>query len=316
MDEMTQSRADTMAQQYLDQLTRFLHALPEQDRSDAVREIASHIAESHAAGQPSGGRAGAPGRPARPGARVPGRLLWAATAWQPLADLGTSSGGLWIHPGQRAHQPLLVPVLGLLALVLGLAAPVVVVLGVLRFLGASWISIRLLPDTELPQVWSVPVTLAFALICVALAWGAAKLFRLYMSSHPRWVPTGVAIRGARLRDVTPLPHTATEQRDRPQSSTTVHNRTRLSGASLLAHGGMCPAAGGRRRHGVRAVSRGLEPRVALLDAGRAHLAISLSHSSSYATPSDMSQKCVAAPNTCHTTTTFQPCFRHIFTAYS
>ena len=67
MHEVMQNRTETMAQQYLDQLTRFLHALPERDRSDAVREIASHIAESHAAGQPVAVVLAAPGRPARPG---------------------------------------------------------------------------------------------------------------------------------------------------------------------------------------------------------------------------------------------------------
>ena len=52
MHEVMQNHAENMAQQYLDQLSRSLHALPERDRSDAVREIASHIAESHAASQP------------------------------------------------------------------------------------------------------------------------------------------------------------------------------------------------------------------------------------------------------------------------
>ena len=182
MHEVTQSRADPMAQQYLDQLSRSLHALPEQDRSDAVREIASHIAESHAAGQPLAVVLTGLGDP---------RVL--ARAY--LADYYGQQppGGRWRTWGHRIAgfgfilgsgltSLFVAPVLGLLALVFGLAAPVVVVMGVLRFLGASWISIRLLPDTELPQIWSVPVTLVFALICVVLAWGAARLLRWYMSA--------------------------------------------------------------------------------------------------------------------------------------
>ena len=182
MEEMTQSRTDIMAQQYLDKFTRSLQGLPEQDRSDAVREIASHIAESQAAGQPVAvvlARLGDPRVLARAyladyyGRQQPGNR-WQMWGYR-LARFG-------FILGSGVTSLLLVPVLSLLTLTFGLAAPVVVVLGVLRFLGASWISIRLLPDMELPQVWSVPVTLAFALICVALAWGAAKLLRLYMTA--------------------------------------------------------------------------------------------------------------------------------------
>jgi len=180
MEEMTQSRTDIMAQQYLDKFTRSLQGLPEQDRSDAVREIASHIAESQAAGQPVAvvlARLGDPRVLARAyladyyGRQQPG------SHWR---FWGHRLAGFGFILGSGLTSIFVAPVLGVLALVLGLAAPVLVVLGVLRFLGASWISIRLLPDTEVPQVWSVPVTLAFALICVALAWGAAKLLRLYV----------------------------------------------------------------------------------------------------------------------------------------
>jgi uncharacterized membrane protein len=171
-----------MMQQYLDQLTRFLHALPEQDRSDAVREIASHMAESHAAGQPMAVVLARLGEP-----RVLARAYLAdyyaqqppGSRWQVW---GHRLAALGFILGSGLTSLFVVPVLSLLALVLGLTSPVVVVLGVLRFLGASWISIRLLPDTEVPQIWSVPVTLAFALICVALAWGAVKLLRWYMSA--------------------------------------------------------------------------------------------------------------------------------------
>jgi uncharacterized membrane protein len=169
-----------MAQQYLDQLARFLHALPKQDRSDAVREIASHIAESHAAGQLMAVVLAGLGDP-----RLLARAYLAdyyaqqppGSRWQVW---GHRLAGFAFILGSGLTSLFVVPVLSLLALVLGLAAPAIVILGVLRFLGASWISIRLLPDTELPQVWSVPVTLAFALVCIALAWGAANLLRLYM----------------------------------------------------------------------------------------------------------------------------------------
>ena len=124
MHEVTQSRADTMAQQYLDQLTRFLHALPERDRSDAVREIASHIAESHAAGQPVAVVLAGLGDP-----RVLARAYLAdyygqqppGTRWQ-----------LWLHRlaglgfvlGSGVTSLVVVPVLSVLTLTLGLAAPV------------------------------------------------------------------------------------------------------------------------------------------------------------------------------------------------
>jgi uncharacterized membrane protein len=179
---MTQSRADSMAQQYLDRLTRSLQALPERDRSDAVREIASHIAESQAAGQPVAVVLAGLGDP-----RVLARAYLAdyyghhqpGNRWQ-LGRHRLASFGFILGSGVTGL--VVVPVLSMLAFAFGLAAPVTVVLGILRFLGASWITIRLLPDTELPQVWSVPVTVAFALVFAAVAWGAAKLLRLYMTA--------------------------------------------------------------------------------------------------------------------------------------
>jgi uncharacterized membrane protein len=182
MHEVMQNYAETMAQQYLDQLTRFLHALPERDRCDAVREIASHIAESRAAGQPVAVVLAGLGDP-----RVLARAYLADYYGQQQPGSrwriwGHRLAGFGFIVGSGLTSLFVAPVLGLLALVFGLAAPVVVVLGILRFLGASWISIRLLPDTELPQVWSVPVTLGFALVCVAFAWGAARLLHWYMSA--------------------------------------------------------------------------------------------------------------------------------------
>jgi len=180
MHEMTQGRADSMAQQYLARLTRSLQALPERDRSDAVREIASHIAESQVAGQPVAVVLTGLGDP-----RVLARAYLAdyyghhqpGNRWQLWRHRLASFGFIL---GSGVTGLVVVPVLSMLAFAFGLAAPVTVVLGILRFLGASWITIRLLPDTELPQVWSVPVTLAFALVFAAVAWGAAQLLRLYM----------------------------------------------------------------------------------------------------------------------------------------
>ena len=44
---------DDAAERYLEELRRNLKPLPEDERSDAVREISSHIAEGEADGRPT-----------------------------------------------------------------------------------------------------------------------------------------------------------------------------------------------------------------------------------------------------------------------
>ncbi len=44
---------DDATERYLDELRRNLRPLPEEERSDAVREIESHIAEGQADGRPT-----------------------------------------------------------------------------------------------------------------------------------------------------------------------------------------------------------------------------------------------------------------------
>ena len=44
---------DDATERYLDELRRNLRPLPEDERSDAVREIESHIAEGQADGRPT-----------------------------------------------------------------------------------------------------------------------------------------------------------------------------------------------------------------------------------------------------------------------
>ena len=44
---------DDAAERYLDELRRNLRPLPEEERSDAVREIESHIAEGQSDGRPT-----------------------------------------------------------------------------------------------------------------------------------------------------------------------------------------------------------------------------------------------------------------------
>ena len=60
-------------------------------------------------------------------------------------------------------------------------------LGVLRSLGASWIVIGMSDDWQVPLEWSVPVTVAIAVVCGTVAWGAAWLLRIYLRTLLRGV---------------------------------------------------------------------------------------------------------------------------------
>ena len=100
---------DDAAERYLDELRRNLRPLPEEERSDAVREIESHIAEGQADGRPTAavlaglGDARTLAR-ARGGLPHPGaarRGAWIGGAFRPLLGLRVGDGPA--EPLRRPH---------------------------------------------------------------------------------------------------------------------------------------------------------------------------------------------------------------------
>jgi uncharacterized membrane protein len=171
---------DDAAERYLDELRRNLRPLPEDERSDAVREIESHIAEGQADGRPTASvlrglgdaRTLARAYVADYHLRVPRDAKLGALSRFVLSSSFVSGTGLL--------SLFVVPLLALLTSLAGLLAVATPVLGVLRTFGVPGIVMGDSGGWQVPTLWSFPAALALAAIFAVLAWAGYKLLRGYL----------------------------------------------------------------------------------------------------------------------------------------
>jgi uncharacterized membrane protein len=171
---------DDATERYLDELRRNLRPLPEDERSDAVREIESHITEAQADGRPTAAVLGGLGD-ARTLARayvadyhlrVPRGGTLGSVSRFVLSSVFVSGTGLL--------SLFVVPLLGLLTSLAGLLAVVTPVLGVLRTFGVPGIVMGDSAGWEVPVMWSFPASVVLAAAFAVLAWAGYKLLRGYL----------------------------------------------------------------------------------------------------------------------------------------
>jgi uncharacterized membrane protein len=171
---------DDAVERYLDELRRNLGPLPEAERSDAVREIESHIAEGRADGRPTeavlaglgDARTLARAYVADYHLRVPREGALGSVARFVLASVLVSGTGLL--------SLFVVPLLALLTALAGLLAVATPVLGVLRTFGVEGIEMGDSGGWQVPIMWSIPASLALAAAFAVLAWVGYKLLRGYL----------------------------------------------------------------------------------------------------------------------------------------
>ena len=171
---------DDAAERYLDELRRNLGPLPEAERSDAVREIESHIAEGQADGQPTEAvLAGLGDARTLAGAyvadyhlRVPRDGALGSVARLILSSAFVSGTGLL--------SLFVVPLLALITTLAGLLAVVSPVLGVLRTFGVPGIEMGDSGGWQVPTLWSFPASVALGAVCAVLAWAGYRVLRGYL----------------------------------------------------------------------------------------------------------------------------------------
>ena len=171
---------DDAAERYLDELRRNLGPLPEDERSDAVREIESHIAEGEADGRPTAavlaglGDAKTLARAyvADYHFRVPREGALGSVSRFVLSSVFVSGTGLL--------SLIVIPLLALLTSIAGLMAVVTPVLGILRTFGVSGIVMGDSGGRQVPILWSFPVALVLGAAFAVLAWVGYKLLRGYL----------------------------------------------------------------------------------------------------------------------------------------
>jgi uncharacterized membrane protein len=171
---------DDAAERYLDELRRNLRPLPEEERSDAVREIESHIAEGQADGRPTAAvlaglgdaRTLARAYVADYHIRVPRGGALGSVAHFVLSSAFVS--------GTSLLSLFVVPMLALLTFLAGLLAVATPILGVLRTFGVPGIVMGDSGGWQVPTLWSFPASLVLAVAFAVLAWAGYKLLRGYL----------------------------------------------------------------------------------------------------------------------------------------
>ena len=161
---------DDAAERYLEELRRNLRPLPEDERSDAVREIESHIAEGRADGRPTAAVLAGLGD-ARTLARayVADYHLRRVPREGALGSVGRLVLSSVFVSGTGLLSLFVVPLVGLLTFLTGLLAVVTPILGVLRTFGVQGIVMGDSGGWQVPILWSFPASLALAAAFAVLA---------------------------------------------------------------------------------------------------------------------------------------------------
>jgi uncharacterized membrane protein len=183
---------DDAAERYLDELRRNLRLLPEDERSDAVREIESHIAEGQADGRPTAAVLAGLGD-----ARTLARAYVADYHLRVPRDGGLGSVSRFVLSsafvsGTGLLSLFVIPMLALLTSLAGLLAVVTPVLGVLRTFGVQGIVMGDSGGWQVPILWSFPASLVLGAAFAVMAWAGYKLLhgylRLVLAGYRRLLP--------------------------------------------------------------------------------------------------------------------------------
>jgi uncharacterized membrane protein len=183
---------DDAAERYLDELRRNLRLLPEDERSDAVREIESQIAEGQADGRPTAAVLAGLGD-----ARTLARAYVADYHLRVPRDGGLGSVSRFVLSsvfvsGTGLLSLFVIPLLALLTSLAGLLAVVTPVLGVLRTFGVQGIVMGDSGGWQVPILWSFPASLVLGAAFAVMAWAGYKLLhgylRLVLAGYRRLLP--------------------------------------------------------------------------------------------------------------------------------
>jgi uncharacterized membrane protein len=166
---------------YLQQIRKYLEILPEKRRERALGEIGLHLNTSRSIGRSAEAAIERLGPPEVVAAQYIGRYGEATshasrvvgTAKRKVAVTAWAAG--WI----------VVPALGLVALVLALAALVVPMYGMLDLFNPGWLVLGY-AGWEVPQEWSMPVA---AVVGVAFGSGAWSIYT-GLRAYIRWAVLG------------------------------------------------------------------------------------------------------------------------------
>jgi uncharacterized membrane protein len=167
---------------YLEQVRKYLEILPERRRERALGEIGLQLSTSRSIGRSAEDAIERLGPPEAVAAQYIERY------GEATSHASRGAGGAIrrrVAVGAWAAGWIMVPALGLVALVLALAALVVPMFGVLHMFSPGWLVFGY-ADWEVPQEWSMPVAVAAGLVLGGIAWAIYAGLRAYV----RWAALG------------------------------------------------------------------------------------------------------------------------------
>ncbi|OXM14648.1 DUF1700 domain-containing protein [Paenibacillus herberti] len=163
---------------YLNKFHASLKALPEEEQQDAIREIESHIMHGLRDGQSDKQILAKLGDPKKLAKAYSSEYISQANP-RSFKEVMTMIG-FYCTAGLLSIA--VVPILGVIAYGFGFCAVIIVIAGIIRSFGVTWIDMTIAPGYEVPIVWSFPFALVIASIIGAIAFISWKNLKSYLAA--------------------------------------------------------------------------------------------------------------------------------------
>ncbi|MWV42866.1 DUF1700 domain-containing protein [Paenibacillus sp. HJL G12] len=179
---------------YLEKLNRYLEKLPDTERQDAVMEIESHIAEGIANGQPEAVILSRLGDPRRLAKAYRSEHMAERMSVKSFKDLLTMIG---FYCTTGLLSIMVIPVLATVAYGFGFCTILIVLAGILRTFGMTWINMNIGPGMEVPANYSLLFSAVVGAIVGGIAyfsWIGLKKYLAFLSArYRRSLPGGRSV---------------------------------------------------------------------------------------------------------------------------
>ena len=161
---------------YVDELYRHLRQLPEEERIDAVREIASHIEDGLRNGQSEASLLAKLGDPQKLAKAYRSEHIMQ----RPNRSLRDILAMIGFYCTTGLVSIMIITVLATIAYGFGFCAVLIFLAVIIRTFGVSWIQMNVGPGLSVPYEWSLAFSAVFGGIVGGIAYFSRKYLRIYL----------------------------------------------------------------------------------------------------------------------------------------
>ncbi|MEC0242574.1 DUF1700 domain-containing protein [Paenibacillus dokdonensis] len=170
---------------YLEKLNQYLEKMPDAERLDAVMEIESHITEGIANGQSETVILSRLGDPRKLARAYRSEHMAGLNHVKSFKDV-LSMIGFYCTTGLLSI--MVIPILATVAYGFGFSTILIILGGILRTFGATWITMNLGPGMEIPAEYSMVFSVVLGAIVGGIAyfsWKGLKKYLAFLSEQYR-----------------------------------------------------------------------------------------------------------------------------------